>query len=40
MYYNWKWAVSSVAFMITLPDLNGRPQYLVENHARPLRELV
>jgi hypothetical protein len=24
----------------TLPDLNGRPQYLVEDHARPLRELV
>lgn len=24
----------------TLQDLNGRPQYLVEDHARPLRELV
>jgi uncharacterized protein (DUF1501 family) len=24
----------------TLPDLNGRPQYLVEDHAQPLRELV
>lgn len=23
----------------TLQDLNGRPQYLVEDHARPLREL-
>ena len=25
---------------VTLPDLNGRPQYLVEDHALPLRELV
>ena len=25
---------------ITLQDLNGRPQYLVEDHAKPLRELV
>ena len=25
---------------ITLPDLNGRPQYLVEDQAQPLRELV
>ncbi len=25
---------------VTLPDLNGRPQYLVANHARPLAELV
>ncbi len=25
---------------VTLPDLNGRPQYLVDNDARPLRELV
>ncbi|HMC66149.1 MAG TPA: DUF1501 domain-containing protein, partial [Gemmataceae bacterium] len=24
----------------TLPDLNGRPQYLVEDQAAPLRELV
>jgi uncharacterized protein (DUF1501 family) len=24
----------------TIPDLSGRPQYLVENHAQPLRELV
>jgi uncharacterized protein (DUF1501 family) len=24
----------------TLPDFNGRPQYLVEDHAHPLRELV
>jgi uncharacterized protein (DUF1501 family) len=24
----------------TLQDLNGRPQYLVEDHAKPLRELV
>ena len=24
----------------TLPDLNGRPQYLVEDQAGPLRELV
>jgi uncharacterized protein (DUF1501 family) len=24
----------------TLTDLSGRPQYLVENHAQPLRELV
>jgi uncharacterized protein (DUF1501 family) len=24
----------------TLPDLNGRPQYLVEDHAQPLRELA
>jgi hypothetical protein len=24
----------------TIPDLTGRPQYLVEDHARPLRELV
>ncbi len=24
----------------TLPDLNGRPQYLVEDNAAPLRELV
>lgn len=25
---------------ITLADLNGRPQYVVENQARPLPELV
>jgi len=25
---------------VTLPDLAGRPQYLVENHARPMPELV
>jgi hypothetical protein len=25
---------------VTLPDLTGRPQYLVEESARPLRELV
>ncbi|MBA4187907.1 MAG: DUF1501 domain-containing protein [Planctomycetaceae bacterium] len=25
---------------ITLPDLTGRPQYLVEDNAQPLRELV
>lgn len=25
---------------ITLPDLNGRPQYLIDNLERPLRELV
>ena len=25
---------------VTLHDLNGRPQYLVEDHAKPLRELV
>jgi hypothetical protein len=24
----------------TIPDLTGRPQYLVEDHAQPLRELV
>jgi uncharacterized protein (DUF1501 family) len=24
----------------TLPDLNGRPQYLVEDNSKPLRELV
>jgi uncharacterized protein (DUF1501 family) len=24
----------------TLQDLNGRPHYLVEDHARPLRELI
>jgi hypothetical protein len=24
----------------TLPDLAGRPQYLVEDHAQPLREVV
>jgi hypothetical protein len=24
----------------TLPDLNGRPQYLTEDHAQPLRELA
>ena len=24
----------------TINDLNGRPQYLVEDHARPLAELV
>jgi hypothetical protein len=24
----------------TLPDFSGRPQYLVEDHARPLRELI
>ena len=24
----------------TIPDLNGRPQYLVEDQAQPLRELV
>jgi hypothetical protein len=25
---------------VTLPDLNGRPQYLVEGRAEPMRELV
>ena len=25
---------------VTLPDLTGRPQYLVEDSARPIRELV
>jgi Protein of unknown function (DUF1501) len=25
---------------VTLQDLNGRPQYLVEDHAKPLHELV
>jgi hypothetical protein len=25
---------------ITLPDLTGRPQYLVEDNAKPLPELV
>jgi hypothetical protein len=25
---------------VTLPDLAGRPQYLVEGQARPLPELV
>lgn len=25
---------------VTLSDLNGRPQYLVENHARPMAELI
>src|SRR5207244_6659894 len=24
----------------TIPDLNGRPQYLVEDNAQPLAELV
>jgi hypothetical protein len=24
----------------TLPDLTGRPQYLVEDHAQPIKELV
>ena len=24
----------------TLPDLSGRPQYLVEDNAQPMRELV
>src|SRR4051812_40142499 len=24
----------------TLPDLNGRPQYLVEDNTQPMRELV
>jgi uncharacterized protein (DUF1501 family) len=24
----------------TIPDLSGRPQYLVEDHAQPLRELI
>jgi hypothetical protein len=24
----------------TLNDLNGRPQYLVQDHAKPLAELV
>jgi uncharacterized protein (DUF1501 family) len=24
----------------TITDLNGRPQYLVEDHAQPMRELV
>jgi hypothetical protein len=24
----------------TIPDLSGRPQYLVEDQAHPLRELV
>ena len=28
------------AAQVTLQDLNGRPQYLVEDHAQPLRELV
>ncbi len=25
---------------VTLPDLNGRPQYLVEDQAQPLREVL
>src|SRR5262249_59433596 len=25
---------------LTLPDLSGRPQYLVEDQAHPLRELI
>jgi uncharacterized protein (DUF1501 family) len=25
---------------VTVPDLSGRPQYLVEGHAQPMRELV
>ena len=24
----------------TIPDLNGRPQYLVEDNAQPMREVV
>jgi uncharacterized protein (DUF1501 family) len=28
------------ASQTTITDLNGRPQYLVEDHARPLAELV
>jgi hypothetical protein len=24
----------------TINDLNGRPQYLVEDHAQPMQELV
>jgi hypothetical protein len=24
----------------TITDLSGRPQYLVEDHAQPMRELV
>jgi hypothetical protein len=36
LYYNLGIDVSQT----TLPDLNGRPQYLVEDQAQPLRELV
>ena len=36
LYHNLGIDTSSV----TLPDLAGRPQYLVENHARPMPELV
>jgi uncharacterized protein (DUF1501 family) len=36
LYHNLGIDTSSV----TLPDLSGRPQYLVENHARPMAELV
>ena len=25
---------------VTLPDLSGRPQYLVDNNHQPLRELI
>ena len=25
---------------VTIPDLSGRPQYLVEDRAQPLREVV
>jgi hypothetical protein len=25
---------------VTLPDLSGRPQYLVDNGCQPMRELV
>jgi hypothetical protein len=25
---------------VTLPDLNGRPQYLVKEQGQPLREVV
>ena len=25
---------------VTLPDLTGRPQYLVEDNAQPVRELL
>lgn len=28
------------ANLVTLPDLAGRPQYIVEDHAQPMRELV
>jgi hypothetical protein len=25
---------------VTFPDLSGRPQYLVDNNAQPIKELV